>query len=107
MTAEDSFISDGAFPLATETETYARQTLLHRSENGFCEVWRAQRQGRFVVLKCLKKAYRTSPPHIQFLRNEFQTGYGLSHPNIAQARLLLMNKINKARMERQGDTLSE
>ena len=54
------------------------------SSQGYCEIWRYDRSGRFRVLKCLKKEYRGLPLYESLLRKEFETGYSLSHRNICE-----------------------
>ncbi len=54
----------------------------HSSESGYCELWRINRLGRFMVLKCLKAEFRGNPVYEGLLRKEFQIGFSLDHPNI-------------------------
>ena len=56
--------------------------LLHRSVKGFCEIYRAEKFGQFVVLKALKPQYREDPVYEALLRKEFEIGYGLNDPHI-------------------------
>lgn len=58
--------------------------LVHSSEEGFCDIFRIDRMGRFRVLKCLKPAFRGDPLYENLLRKEFELGYALSHPNICE-----------------------
>ena len=58
--------------------------LLHRSEKGFSELWRANKHGRFIVLKCLRKEFRGDPFYESLLKKEFETGYELNHPSICR-----------------------
>ncbi|MBO4428033.1 MAG: serine/threonine protein kinase [Bacteroidales bacterium] len=58
--------------------------LLHRSESGFCEIWRADKFGQFVVYKCLKEEYRGDPIYETLLHKEFSIGYGLNHPGVCR-----------------------
>lgn len=59
--------------------------LLHRSEKGFAEIWRAEKFGQFVVLKALKPEYRENPVYEALLRKEFDIGYSLNHPSICRS----------------------
>lgn len=59
-------------------------TLIHRSESGFCDLFRVDRDGRFRTLKCLKPEYRGNPLYERLLRKEFEIGYLLSHPHICE-----------------------
>ena len=58
--------------------------LLHRSVKGFCEIYRAEKFGQFVVLKALKPQYREDPVYEALLRKEFEIGYGLNAPHICR-----------------------
>ena len=58
--------------------------LLHRSERGFAEIWRVEKFGQFVVLKCLKEELRGEPIYEALLRKEFEIGYSLNHPSICR-----------------------
>ena len=61
----------------------ARELVSH-SDEGYCEIWRFDRGGRFRILKCLKEEYREIPMYEQLLRKEFEIGYSLSHGNICE-----------------------
>lgn len=57
-------------------------TLFHTSAEGFFDLYRGERAGRFRAYKCLKPQWRDSLLHVTMLRKEFEIGYSLSHPNI-------------------------
>lgn len=57
---------------------------LYTSVNGYAALYRAQRMGKWHVLKCLKPEFAGNPLYIGLLQKEFEIGYSLSHPNIAQ-----------------------
>ena len=59
-------------------------TLLHASEEGFFELYRGERAGRFRIFKCLKPEWRGSLLHETMLKKEFEIGYSLRHPNIRE-----------------------
>ena len=59
-------------------------TLLSASEDGFFELYRGERAGRFRVYKCLKPQWRGNLLHETMLRKEFETGYSLCHANICE-----------------------
>lgn len=54
------------------------------SGKGYCDLYKAERLGKWFVLKCLKKEYANNPLYQSLLRKEFEMGYMLSHPNIVQ-----------------------
>ena len=57
---------------------------LYRLARGYAALYRAQRMGKWHVLKCLKADYIDNPLYLGLLHKEFEIGYRLSHPNIAQ-----------------------
>ena len=59
-------------------------TLLHCSASGQSMLYRTEKFGQFIVLKCLRPEYRDNPIWQALLRKEFEIGYGLSHPNICK-----------------------
>lgn len=59
-------------------------TLIHSSEEGFCELYRGQRDGRFHIYKCLKPRWRGEPLQEAMLRKEFELGYPLRHQSIRE-----------------------
>lgn len=55
---------------------------LSSSAQGFSQLFRANREGKFRVLKALKEEYRGNPIFETLLRKEFEIGYQLDHPGI-------------------------
>lgn len=51
---------------------------------GFNLLYKAQRYGKWFVLKGLKPEFRNSAIHLQLLTKEFELGIQMSHPNIVQ-----------------------
>lgn len=51
---------------------------------GFNVLYKAQRYGKWFVLKGLKPEFRNSAVHLQLLTKEFELGIRMSHPNIVQ-----------------------
>ena len=49
---------------------------------GLCDLYRAKRYGRWVLLKCLKPLYRSDPAYRQMLRKEFEVLSLLQHPAV-------------------------
>lgn len=66
------------------SSSFEKITLLHDSNQGYCQLYKAQRMGKWFVLKCLKKEYAENPLYRNLLRKEFDIGYQLSHPHIIQ-----------------------
>lgn len=58
--------------------------LIHSSEEGFYELYRGERAGRFQAYKCLKPQWRGQPLQEAMLKKEFELGYPLRHPNIRE-----------------------
>ena len=67
------------------TLTYSnRLELIHSSEEGFNELYRGSKNGRFFVYKALKKQYRGNPLYEELLKKDFNIGFSLSHTGICQ-----------------------
>ena len=76
---------DSGFLSGPETRPAApAMTLLHCSASGQSMLYRTEKFGQFIVLKCLRPEYRDNPIWQALLRKEFEIGYGLSHPNICK-----------------------
>ena len=52
--------------------------------DGYCELYKYDKGGRFRTLKCLQPSYRGKPLYENLLRKEFEIGYSLSHPHICE-----------------------
>ena len=59
-------------------------TLIHSSENGYSEVYKAQRMGKWYVLKRLISGMESNLRFQQLLANEFEIGFRLNHPFVVQ-----------------------
>ena len=58
--------------------------LIHVSVDGFNELYRGSKNGRFFVYKALKKEYRGNPFYEELLKKDFNIGFTLSHSSICQ-----------------------
>ena len=58
--------------------------LIHTSDNGFNELYRCNKNGRFFIYKVLKKEHRGKPLYEQLLKKEFNIGISLNHVGIRQ-----------------------
>ena len=58
--------------------------LIHTSADGFNELYRGCKNGRFFVYKALKKEFRGNPLYEELLRKDFNIGFSLSHSGICQ-----------------------
>lgn len=67
-------------------------SLLHKSGNGYSEVYKAKRYGQWHVLKCLTKEAAKEIQYQTLLEKEFRIAYPLSHPNIV--RTLGIEEVN-------------
>lgn len=70
-----------AVPGAADTLSAAPE-LIHTSAEGWTELWRVEKDGRFVVLKALRPAYRGQLRYESLLRKEFEISRELDHPAI-------------------------
>lgn len=77
---EESFFTDEE--PSQRDDCYTLQTCLYRSRQGYCEVWQARHNGKWVALKCLRKEYAGNELAEEMLYMEYQKGYPLQHPNI-------------------------
>lgn len=58
--------------------------LLHSSEDGFSELYRVCKNGRFFVYKSLKKEFRGNLLYENLLDKDFNIGFSLSHSGVCQ-----------------------
>ena len=58
--------------------------LIHSSKNGFNELYRVCKNGRFFVYKALKKEYRGNLMYEDLLTKDFNIGFSLTHPGLCQ-----------------------
>ena len=80
--SESRLILQGAELVMTNRFTEVER--LYQSTRGHAVIYRAQRMGKWHVLKCLKPELADNPLYLGLLQKEFEIGYKLSHPNIAQ-----------------------
>jgi serine/threonine protein kinase len=78
--SDSGFLSGGSLYLSANFQDVE---LVHSSPNGYCNVYRAQRMGKWHTLKCLKREYADKQEYQALLQKEFELGYHLDHPNIA------------------------
>ena len=78
--SDSGFLSGGSLHLSANFQDIE---LVHSSPNGYCDVYRAQRMGKWHTLKCLKQEYADKKEYQALLQKEFELGYHLDHPNIA------------------------
>ena len=71
-------------PSVSSRPDYSKLVRIGGKGNGYCELFKTERSGRFLVLKCLKEEYRGEPLYESLLKKEFEIGYSLSHHNICQ-----------------------
>ena len=67
----------------TEIDSSAIE-LIHRSEDGFSELYRVCKNGRFFVYKALKKEYRGNLLYEELINKDFNIGFALNHNGICQ-----------------------
>lgn len=58
--------------------------LVSSSPGSYCDIWRADKDGRFRIYKALKSEYAGDQVYERLLRKEFEIGYSLDHPNICE-----------------------
>lgn len=57
-------------------------SLIHASSNGYSQVYKGKRYGKWHVLKCLTKEAMHNQLFQTLLEKEFEIAYSLNHPNI-------------------------
>ena len=72
MEEDSAFFGPGG---ACEAAAGTAPVLVHRSESGWCEVWRVVRDGRFVAVKALRPEFRGQTRYEARLRKEFDLTY--------------------------------
>lgn len=81
-------IGPSGFFLPTESENIDNTTndieLIHSSEDGFSELYRMCKNGRFFVYKALKKENRGNLLYENLLDKDFNIGFSLSHSGVCQ-----------------------
>ena len=65
-------------------EPFSSLQEIYISSSGFCRLFKAERYGRFHVLKALKVEYANQPFAEQMLHKEFVISYPLDHPHICR-----------------------
>ena len=58
--------------------------LIHTSKDGFNELYRVCKNGRFFVYKALKKEFRGNLLYEELLKKDFNIGFSLNHSGISQ-----------------------
>lgn len=78
--------ASGFFETPTEAQspTQGMFELIRSNPESYCEIWRADKDGRFRIYKALKSEYAGDTVYERLLRKEFEIGYSLSHPNICE-----------------------
>ena len=78
MTEDSAF-----FDLRDDSRTsFDRPVCIHRSERGWTELYRVERDGKFRVLKAIRPDLRGQHRYEALLRKEYEIGYSLDHPAI-------------------------
>ena len=74
----------GFFECPADLQLPEGTELLHRSRDGWSEIWRTLSDGRFRVLKALKPEFRGKTMYESLLRKEYEIAAPLSHPGIRE-----------------------
>lgn len=86
MTTDDLTSDSALFDAADllPTMAFTRITTLHVSARGYAILYKADRMGKWFVLKGLKEEFRSQPLYAALLRKEFEVGYEMVHPAVRQ-----------------------
>lgn len=79
-TSDSDFLMDESIMLSSRFRDFK---LISESDSGFSRIYKAQRMGKWHILKCLKPEYASQKEYQALLQKEFEIGYQLNHPNIA------------------------
>lgn len=77
--SESYFLPEGNLYISTQFQEIEKISV---SKGGWCDVFRAQRMGKWHILKCLKQEYADKRKYQALQQKEFELGYHLDHPNI-------------------------
>lgn len=75
------FIEEDNFNISNQFSNFE---LIHTSKNGYSEVFKAKRYGKWYVLKRLTDSKKDNPRYQSLLEKEFDIAQQLSHQNIVQ-----------------------
>lgn len=81
LNSNSGIIADGKPEISS---AFTDITLWYESVNGYCCLYKAQKLGKYHILKTLKPAYKNNPLYQGLLQKEFQISYPLAHPHIVQ-----------------------
>ena len=86
MTTDDLTSDSALFDVADllPTMAFTHITTLHVSARGYAILYKADRMGKWFVLKGLKEEFRSQPLYAALLRKEFEVGYEMVHPAVRQ-----------------------
>ena len=75
------FIEEDNFNIANQFSNFE---LIHNSKNGYSELYKAKRYGKWYVLKRLTDKEKDNPRYQSLLEKEFDIAIHLSHQNVVQ-----------------------
>lgn len=73
-----------SLPSADELMATGKVELIFSAPDGWSELYRVERGGKFRVFKALKPEYRGEQRYEMLLQKEFEIGYSLSHPLVCE-----------------------
>ena len=82
---EDSFTSGfvgGSLPTYSDSFSHIEEWSV--SATGYSRILRAERNGKWHVLKTLKSEFAGNAAYVSLLAKEFEIGYSLDHPNLCR-----------------------
>ena len=75
------FIEEDVFNIANQFSNFE---LIHNSKNGYSELYKAKRYGKWYVIKSLTDKEKDNPRYQSLLEKEFDIAIQLSHQNVVQ-----------------------
>lgn len=79
--SDSVFLMDESIMLSSR---FRELILISESDSGHSRIYKAQRMGKWHILKCLKPEYASQKEYQALLQKEFEIVYQLNHPNIAR-----------------------
>ncbi len=77
--------TDEAVPNPQNAHGYTDIKKIHSAPDGFCEIYKARRFGRWHALKTLKNEFKEDVACMEQLYNEFNNVYLRTHPNLVRS----------------------
>lgn len=82
MNPPSGFFTDTVPPPPSESHYEVEK--LDVSVNGFTQLYKVQKDGKYLVCKCLKPEFRGDPIYEKLLKKEYEIGSRMDHPGVCK-----------------------